>query len=815
MRKLLGALLGVALIVGVPATNALAQTTDKLWKACTTSAQSPDAGVAACSKLLARGDKLPKGDQVIALLNRGVGHYSAQRYQESIDDNSAALSIEPNNAIALSNRGDGFYSLGKFEDAVNDYTASLTRDSSKTGIYQWRGNAYFSLGRYEEAIKDFDIAISNAPQSAGLLYDRGRSKAYLGRQEEALADYDAAIAIDGNQAAYHLDRGISLHTLRRLVEAEAAYNTTLSLDSRNIDALSNKAGILLDKGDPQAAEAGYRAALAIDEKNAYALSGLGNALIQQDKYQDGLVVLNQAIASGNATSDTYADRARVKIILGQADASMADANEAIRLRENNSQAYYLRGLCKRVRGDFEGASADLDKASELDPENIWAVAANAELLVREENEAKARAYLDKMLEISARQLAALGLSANTQNDLKAFRGWARAMTGDEAAGRADLDALIENATFKETALYYRGVLHYRAGDYANAAQDFAWAQGATKAVYSKAQNRIERARALEKLNKWPEAKIAYEEALQLMPAFVEARIGLERVRIGAQLTANSGSASAKNSPEVTALLDQAAAQPPAKVEPPAEEPKKEASKPVVMGKRVALVIGNSGYQNVSALPNPKKDAERFGKALEAVGFTSVTIVEDLTNEGFNTALRKFARAADGADWALVYYAGHGIEVNNTNYLVPVDATLAVDRDLEFEATPLDRVVRSVEGATKLRMVILDACRENPFDAKMARTTSTRSVSRGLARVEPDGGTLIAYSAKAGQVALDGDGDNSPFVTALTTRMQTPGLEIGKLFRLVRDDVMAATGRKQEPFLYGSLPAEDIFMLPPP
>jgi uncharacterized caspase-like protein len=115
----------------------------------------------------------------------------------------------------------------------------------------------------------------------------------------------------------------------------------------------------------------------------------------------------------------------------------------------------------------------------------------------------------------------------------------------------------------------------------------------------------------------------------------------------------------------------------------------------------------------------------------------------------------------------------------------------------------------------MRLVILDACRENPFLASMKRTVATRAVTRGLARIEPDKGTLIVYSAKAGEVALDGEGDNgnSPFVTALTNRIRSPGLEIGKLFRLVRDDVLSATGDKQEPFTYGSLPGADMFINP--
>jgi tetratricopeptide (TPR) repeat protein len=229
------------------------------------------------------------------------------------------------------------------------------------------------------------------------------------------------------------------------------------------------------------------------------------------------------------------------------------------------------------------------------------------------------------------------------------------------------------------------------------------------------------------------------------------------------------------------------------------------------GRRVALVIGNSAYKAVPALANPRRDAETVAAALRGTGFQSVTLVNDLTREQLTDALRAFAAEAERADWALVYFAGHGIEIGGLNYLIPVDARLAADRDVQFEAVSLDQVMGSVEGARKLRLVLLDACRDNPFAPQMRRTVATRSIGRGLAQVEPDSGTLVVYSAKHGQVALDGEGANSPFVAAFVKRLASPGIEIRKLFDLVRDDVMATTERRQQPFSYGSVPgSEDFF-----
>jgi invasion protein IalB len=230
------------------------------------------------------------------------------------------------------------------------------------------------------------------------------------------------------------------------------------------------------------------------------------------------------------------------------------------------------------------------------------------------------------------------------------------------------------------------------------------------------------------------------------------------------------------------------------------------------GRRVALVIGNSAYRSVSALPNPRADAAAVAAALRQVGFQTVRLEQDLPRDKLIDALRGFAREAETADWALVYFAGHGIEANGTNYLVPVDAKLEVDRDIEYETVPLNQVLGAVEGARKLRIVLLDACRDNPFARQMRRTAATRSIGRGLARVDPEGGTLVVYAAKHGEIALDGSGTNSPFVAALVQRLPTPGVEINKLFRLVHDDVLTATGRKQEPYLYGALTGEDFFFV---
>jgi len=239
-----------------------------------------------------------------------------------------------------------------------------------------------------------------------------------------------------------------------------------------------------------------------------------------------------------------------------------------------------------------------------------------------------------------------------------------------------------------------------------------------------------------------------------------------------------------------------------------------ACQPAWAAKRVALVLGNSAYQNVAKLPNPVNDSAAIAATLTAAGFDVVDSRRDLPTAETRRALRDFADRARDADIAVVYYAGHGIEVDGTNYLIPVDARLERDTDVYDEAFSLDRVLLAIEPAKQLRLVILDACRDNPFAKIMKRTVASRAIGQGLAKVEPASpNTLIAYAAKAGSTAADGDSRNSPFTAALVKHITTPGLDVRKAFGFVRDDVLKNTSNRQEPYVYGSLGGDDVPLVP--
>ena len=231
--------------------------------------------------------------------------------------------------------------------------------------------------------------------------------------------------------------------------------------------------------------------------------------------------------------------------------------------------------------------------------------------------------------------------------------------------------------------------------------------------------------------------------------------------------------------------------------------------------RVALVIGNSAYENTLALPNPRNDATDIARLLrEALRF-EVSLHLDLDEDAMESALVDFGRKAERADLALVFYAGHGIEFEGRNYLLPVDAPPLTHERQVRRLTRLDDVVAEAAYA-RVGIILVDACRDNPLAnnlrAALPRTRSA-AVSRGLGRLEASPSqTLVVYATEAGQVADDGgDGRNSPFTMGLLNHLATPGLEVGLLFRKVRSDVMQATGNRQQPAVYGSLSEEPIYL----
>ena len=470
---------------------------------------------------------------------------------------------------------------------------------------------------------------------------------------------------------------------------------------------------------------------------------------------------------------------------GSRDFAIRDYTAALQVDPQKQEAYNNRGAIYLDKGDLDRAVADFDQALRLNPSDRSATINRGEAYYKKGDPDRAIADFDQALR-------------RDPNDRLAMtkRAFASYKKGDYARAVMDFDAAVRLDPKDSGALINRGTSCYRVGDLDHAIADCTLGAFLDGKVV---EARDVCGRAFFKQAKFRDAVTALQAAIAIDPNYkddVEGTTSADVLAL-AQRRLAEGSATAEAARQGGAAADRAGAA---------------IARIVPAETRIALVIGNSRYASVEALNNPEHDAAIVAAALRQDGFTAVTVAFDLSHDALLKALRTFAAQADQADWAVVYYAGHGIEVGGVNYLVPVDAKLASDRDVPDESVPLERVLTAVEGARKLRLIVLDACRNNPFIATMKQSGASRGIRRGLAQVEPDQATLVAYSAKDGSVAQDGEGANSPFATALAKRLAEPDVEINKVFRLVRQDVMEVTGRQQEPFVYGSLPPTDFYFV---
>ncbi len=228
-------------------------------------------------------------------------------------------------------------------------------------------------------------------------------------------------------------------------------------------------------------------------------------------------------------------------------------------------------------------------------------------------------------------------------------------------------------------------------------------------------------------------------------------------------------------------------------------------------RRVALVIGNGAYKAQGRLDNPANDARLVSEALAAVKFDVIDTRTDLGIADFRQVLRRFQTQADGAELALIYFAGHGIEANGANWLLPTDAELNGERDLEYEAIKTELLLQALQGA-RMRVLMLDACRANPFGRNWR--ASVRSLATGLAKIEADD-VLVLFAAAPGRTASDGTGPNSPFALAVAKRLPEAGVPIQLLGGNIRDDVLATTGGAQRPYVSASITGQPYIMVPLP
>jgi len=597
-------------------------------------------------------------------------------------------------------------------------------------------------------------------------------------------------------AAYN-GRGHAYNEKRDYDRAIADLNEAIRLDARNVAAFNNRGRAYVAKRDYARGIADLDQAIRLDPRHAIAFINRGSAHTESGNYERALADLNEAIRLNPKTAGAYNNRGHILFELKRYDTAIADFSEAIRLSPMSALAYNNRGRAYAANRDWDRALTDLGEAIRINP--AYAVAYNNRGHVQHEMGSHEQAIADftEAIRINPSYANAYGnrghVYSQMQPDDKALadlteairldpshapaynhRGRTYGAKRDFAHAISDLNEAIRLNPKLAAAYVNRGHAYSETGDNDRAIADL------NEAIRLDAKQigayRF-RGKAFEAVGQKDRAAADYRTALELPASDPSGRTHQESVR------------------ERLALLTQ-----------PTTPPQESTG-----GRRVALVVGNAVYRNVPRLRNTGNDARAIAASLRRLGFAEVTERHDQGLADLSAALKEFGDRAVNAEWAVVYYAGHGIEVDGTAYLLPTDAKLLRDAHVIDEAVSLDRVLAKVEGARKLKLVILDACRNNPFLAQMERAGGARrSIGRGLSRIEPEGGVLVAYSAKHGTLADDGEGQHSPFAAALLAHLEEPGVEINKLFRKVRDRVLAATNRQQEPFVYGSLSSEDFY-----
>jgi tetratricopeptide (TPR) repeat protein len=508
-----------------------------------------------------------------------------------------------------------------------------------------------------------------------------------------------------------------------------------------------------------------------DEMKSKIFAERGRANDSLKNNDEALADLTQAIILDKKNIFAYFYRAQYFQERDRHLLAVRDYTAVIQLRPKHASAYAARGQSNWYRKDFDEALKDFDQAILLRPDFAFAYANRAGLKKDMHDLQGAESDFEKAVEHGSFDETVFNNRCNFFRELKKY----------EEAMR-DCNRSLEINPQNHYALDSRGDLWMATGNIDAAIIDY------EKALQINPLQMV----SISNLSTAFERKGDLKKAIEYLDQYLKQNSGdsvvVERL---AQLRGSFATQGLSSAP-ISSLTN----------------PNLNSQKSQL--KKVALIIGNETYRDAAALKNPVNDSLLVSEALKEVGFI-VETKTNLTRDHFLSALLQFRRVADDADWSVLYFSGHGIELNGINYLVPIDAQLRSDRDVSLEAIDLNQVSNAISGSRKLRLIVLDACRDNPFASNMRRTFATRSISQGLGRVEPDAGTLIAFAAKHGETALDGASKYSPFTGAFVSRVrQTPPIEIRRLFDFIRDDVIAVTNKRQQPFTYGSVSAQDEF-----
>jgi lipoprotein NlpI len=484
---------------------------------------------------------------------------------------------------------------------------------------------------------------------------------------------------------------------------------------------------------------------------------------------------------------------------------IADATESIRLQPSQA-AYNLRGSAYYDKGEYEIAIVDFDDALKLGPPSGTIFHNRGNAWRGKGDYARAIADYDATIRLEPNS------TFSFQN-----RGIAKEALGDLDGALTDinqairLDPTLPQPLINRTAIWrVRGDLDRAIADGSEAirlAKEKPPVNIMTPPNSVLISGYIHRALAYEARGDYAHARDDYKSTLAIVASDAGSKANQATAKVRLSLVTDAAVPIPRDAPSPTTQPSPAPQQTGAA---PAPSPA-----PVALGKRMALVVGNGAYAHVKVLPNPANDARAVAKSLRDIGFT-VSEGVDLDRAAMQKMTRDFLREAARAQVAVVYYAGHGVQVDGRNYLIPVDVELKAGSSMTEAMIDMDTIMAGLDDQVRTNILIFDACRNNPMAQQAASAGSNRGIegASGLAAPTSLGtgatlgaGTLIAFATAPGQVALDGEGANSPFSAALSRHLGTPGLEVQQMLTRVRAEVVSSTKSKQVPWSNSSLLGE--------